>query len=76
MGFILYLIGAVVSCFFAWKKYSKKMLESLGRYETWGEKIEFWQITSITLFYPVAIPIMIFWSILEIAYNKFNNNLK
>lgn len=72
MGFVLYLIGAVIACFFSWKKYGKRMQDSLGSYDSWFEKTLFWVIAAITFCYPVAIPIMLLWRLLEIISNKLS----
>lgn len=72
MGFIIYCIGAVIACFFSWRKYGETIIDSCGAYDNWIDKWLFWKVVMITFLYPITIPISLLWGFLEVISNKFS----
>jgi len=74
----LYLIGCIIAAFFSWRKWSNKMIQKSNqkRLDYWADQIEFYIIIAITFFYPITIPIMLFWKLLEFLTNLFINKRK
>lgn len=68
--FWVYLLGAIICCFFSWKKWGKP-IRSRKNHSIIVEIPEFWYIALITVLYPISLPIYAFWQVLELIYNKF-----
>lgn len=67
---VVYFVGAFLVCFFSWKKWGEEF-NDYGNYDVWVERKEFWYILLCTLFYPIAIPSIIAWYVLERITNRF-----
>lgn len=67
-----YIAMSVIVLFFMWKKYSKKMIDSLGKYDDWMDSRYFWLIFITSLFWIIALPVIGLWRTLDYIYNKLN----
>lgn len=67
---LIYLLGAIVCCFFSWKKWGKAV-KNREDYKMFIDVPEFWYVCLITVLYPISVPIYAFWHLLELIYNKF-----
>lgn len=68
---IVYFIVAFVSFFFMHKKYVPIIRENIGPYDEMFEYKEFWYIVLVPLFWPIALPMVGFWMLLEKIYKKY-----
>jgi ABC-type arginine transport system permease subunit len=65
---ILYFIVAFIIFFFNHKKYNKARLEQANTYDF--PTVIIFRYILIPLCWIIAIPLLIFWNILELIYNK------
>ncbi len=68
IGFLIYMTIAFVVFFFCWKKYSYSFLDT----SSWVEYTDFWRCVFAPLFWPISIPVIVLWKILNKIYKKFN----
>lgn len=73
MNGTLYITVAFVVCFFMWKKHGHKT-EDRSQWDTILETTAFWNIALTTLFWPIAIPMKLAWTLLDKIYNQFTKN--
>lgn len=66
----IYFLGAFLSCFFSCKRWGKDFNENY-HYECWVDRKEFWYIGLITIWFPIAIPSMLGWMLLEKITKRF-----
>lgn len=68
---IMYAVVAFFVFFFIWKRRGEE-LTGLDTYEIFLFELAFWDIALTTLFWPLAIPAKIAWSLMNKAYDKFD----
>tara|TARA_R110002096_G_scaffold83679_1_gene193845 strand:- start:121 stop:417 length:297 start_codon:yes stop_codon:yes gene_type:complete len=81
----IYLLIGFVIFFFTWKKLKDEFQLKLQdrpcpvkEYRTisalpWVETKEFWILLLLPTLWPIVIPILIMWRLLDLIYNKFIN---
>ena len=70
-----YLIIAFIIFFFMYKKYGATLIDRSKRsYDPWIEYKEFWIIALVPILWVVAIPMYLFWNLLEKIYKKYFND--
>jgi hypothetical protein len=74
---VVYLIIQFLVVYFCIKKWSPEMLRKITyerTFSAWVETKEFWYIALTILFWPVVIPSMFIWKILDKLTAKYFNN--
>lgn len=72
----LYFIVAIVIFFICTKKLYPIAVEksTTSRYSEPSDFLEYWLIGIIPLFWVIAVPLLLFWLLLENIYKKISNN--
>ena len=83
MFLLLYLFIGFIVFFFMWKKYEEKFKVKIAPRpgssypdNSWMETQEFWIMLLVPLFWPLSLPGLFIWRILEIIYTNQNKNKK
>ncbi len=75
MGAFLGYVFIMVVVFFFFKKALWQNVKDWAANKSsnvWIESHYFWLIVLATAFWPLSLPIIALWALLEYAYNKFN----
>jgi hypothetical protein len=75
IGTGVYFLVGVIIFFFLWKKYST-IYYSLKYKDDWIEHSSFYKCFIIPLLWPIALPTVVLWKILNSLYNKLNKSTK
>ena len=83
MPLLLHLFIGFIVFFFMWKKHEKefkrKTTPKAGYSyadKAWMETKEFWLMLLVPLFWPLSLPGLLIWRILEIIYTNLNKKEK
>ena len=71
-----YFVIAFIIFFFMYKKYMLEIVEKSKKdYLTqWADQKEFWIMVLVPLLWVAAIPMYLFWNLLEKIYKKYFND--
>lgn len=78
MNFLIYLFITIIITFFTWKYYEPIILQEIEESDRYNKEMtdqySFWIMIIVILFWPIVLPIVAIWELLDIIYNKFNKN--
>ena len=75
MGLIIYLIGAVITMFVMWKRVGPEIGYNVERLDEAGLGAAA-ALIAVPIFWPIAVPVVTLWWVLERIYRLFASRNK